>query len=84
MSTTIGPLRSSPKTNKPRATLLPPRGSAKRDRRWKYRNSNGKLKILVEHPHGTAHIGIPKLPSTHATGGPPKYYDYGNFGHVGE
>jgi hypothetical protein len=66
------------------ATPVAQGGSAKTGRWWEYRDSNGKLKIVVEHSDGTLHVGIPKPQSTHSTGGPPKYYDYGNFGHVGE
>lgn len=48
------------------------------------RDVSGGAKIVVEHADGTVHVGIPKPQSTHAAGGAPKYYDYGNFGHVGE
>ena len=45
---------------------------------------NGQRKIVVEHPDRTVHVGTPKPQSTHLDGGPPKFYDDGNFGHVGE
>lgn len=59
-------------------------GAARTGRWWEYDDVNGQRKIVVEHPDGTVHVGTPKPQSTHATGGPPKYYDDGNFGHVGE
>lgn len=59
-------------------------GSAKTGRWWEYKDVNGNKKIVVEHPDGTVHVGTPKPQSTHRSGGPPKYYDYGRFGHIGE
>ncbi|MCW3002037.1 MAG: hypothetical protein JWQ20_1335 [Conexibacter sp.] len=59
-------------------------GSTRTGRWWEYDDVNGQRKIVVEHPDGTVHVGVPKPQSTHPTGGPPKYYDYANFGHVGE
>ena len=47
-------------------------------------NIENGAQIVVEHSDGSVHVGIPKPQSAHATGGTPKYYDYGNFGHVGE
>lgn len=59
-------------------------GSASTGRWWEYLDSNGRKRIVVEHPDGTVHVGVPKPQSAHRAGGPPKYYDYGSFGHVGE
>jgi RHS repeat-associated protein len=59
-------------------------GSAATGRWWEYKDVNGVPKIVVEHPDGTVHVGVPKPQSDHAAGGPPKFYDYGGFGHVGD
>jgi hypothetical protein len=58
-------------------------GSSVTGRWWEYLDSEGNLKIVVEHPDGSVHVGIPKPQSLHREGGPPKFYDYGPFGHVG-
>ena len=50
---------------------------------WEYRDLQGNIKIVVEHPDGTVHVGIPKQQSTHHLGGPPKYYPIPGTGHVG-
>jgi hypothetical protein len=59
-------------------------GSARAGRWWEYDDVAGRRKIVVEHPDRTVHVGTPKAQSAHREGGPPKYYDDGNFGHVGE
>jgi RHS repeat-associated protein len=59
-------------------------GSTTKGRWWEYLDSEGNRKIVVEHPDGTVHVGTPKPQSTHLEGGPPKYYDDGSHGHVGE
>lgn len=66
------------------ATPVAQGGSAKTGRWWEYKDTNGTTKIVVEHPDGSVHVGVPKPQSTHRSGGPPKYYDYGRFGHIGE
>ena len=51
---------------------------------WEYKDSSGKIKIVVEHPDGSVHVGTPKPQSTHLEGGPPKYYQEPGTGHVGD
>jgi hypothetical protein len=66
------------------ATPLAQGGSSATGRWWEYLDARGVVKIVVEHPDQTVHAGIPKPQSLHHEGGPPKYYDYGRFGHIGE
>ncbi len=65
------------------ATPIAQGGSSRVGRWWEYLDSNRKIKIVVEHTDGSVHVGVPKPHSTHHSGGPPKYYDVGNHGHVG-
>jgi hypothetical protein len=69
----------------PRSSSPTAQGGSAQTGRWReYVDRSGRRRIVVEHSDGTVHVGRPKPQSTHTSGGPPKYFDDGNFGHVGE
>lgn len=54
------------------------------ERWWEYEDSQGNIKIVVEHRDGSVHVGRPKPHSQHHQGGNPQYYPEPGTGHVGE
>jgi RHS repeat-associated protein len=69
----------------PRSAQPIRQGNFKGVKWWEYKDHNGKVKIVVEHPDGSVHIGTPKPQSLHGEGkGPPKYYPVPGTGHVGD